>query len=61
MMNWLCPRETILETVAPISMDDPVLVVSEGAALTWSAIFILVIPFSFLIAGLVIWIRRRRR
>lgn len=61
MANWLCPRETILETVAPISMDDPVLVVSSGATLMWSAIFILAIPLTFIVTGLVIWIRRRRR
>ena len=61
MSTWLCPRDTILESVAPISMEDPVLVVSAGATLLWSGIFILAIPLCFIITGLVIWIRRRRR
>ena len=61
MANWLCPRETILETIAPISMEDPVLVVPAGAVLGFSAVFIIIIPLAFAITGLVIWIRRRRR
>ena len=61
MANWLCPRETILETVAPISMDDPILVVPAGATLMGSALLILAIPLAFIVTGLVIWIRRRRR
>ena len=61
MANWLCPRETILETVAPISMDDPILVVPAGATLIGSALLILAIPLVFIVTGLVIWIRRRRR
>jgi ABC-2 type transport system permease protein len=61
MATWLCPRQTILETVAPISMEDPVLLVSAGAALIGSGILILAIPLCFIVTGLVIWIRRRRR
>ena len=61
MATWLCPRQTILESVAPIPMESTGLVVSEGAALIGSGLLILVIPLSFLITGLVIWIRRRRR
>ncbi|MBQ7322295.1 MAG: GldG family protein [Clostridia bacterium] len=61
LANWLCPRQTILEDIAPISMDEPVLVVTAGAALIGSAILILAVPAAFIITGLVIWIRRRRR
>ena len=61
MTGWLSPRETILDTIAPITMDDPILVVPAGATLGLSAFFILVIPIAFAVTGLVIWIRRRRR
>lgn len=61
MATWLCPRETILESVAPIPMESAGLVVSAGAALIGSALLILAIPLCFIITGLVIWIRRRRR
>jgi len=61
MLNWMSPRDTILSSVDAISMDDPMLTVTAGAALFWSAIFVLVIPVVFMVVGLVIWIRRRRR
>ena len=61
MATWLCPRETILESVAPIPMESAGLVVSEGAALIGSVLLILAVPLCFIITGLVIWIRRRRR
>lgn len=61
MTTWLCPRDTILSTVAATSMEDPMLVVTESATLIWSAVFILIIPLCFIVTGLVIWIRRRRR
>jgi hypothetical protein len=61
MATWLCPRQTILESVAPISMEDATLMVPEGAALIGSGLLILVIPLCFIATGLVIWIRRRRR
>ena len=61
MATWLCPRQTILESVAPISMEDATLMVPAGAALIGSGLLILVIPLCFIATGLVIWIRRRRR
>lgn len=61
MATWLCPRQTILESVAPISMEAATLVVPAGAALIGSGLLILAIPLCFIITGLVIWIRRRRR
>lgn len=61
MLSWLSPRETILSSTDAISMNDPTLTVTAGAALFWSAMFVLVIPIVFMIVGLVIWIRRRRR
>ena len=61
MATWLCPRQTILETVAPISMEADTLMVPAGAALIGSGLLILAIPLGFMITGLVIWIRRRRR
>jgi ABC-2 type transport system permease protein len=61
MATWLCPRQTILETVSPISMEADTLMVPAGAALIGSGLLILAIPLGFMITGLVIWIRRRRR
>ena len=61
MATWLCPRQTILESVAPIPMEGDTLMVSAGAALVGSGLLILAIPLCFIITGLVIWIRRRRR
>lgn len=61
MLNWLSPRDTILSSVDAIAMDDPTLTVTASAALFWSAMFVLVIPVAFMVVGLVIWIRRRRR
>ena len=32
MLNWMSPRDTILSSVDAISMDDPMLTVTAGAA-----------------------------
>ena len=55
------PRENVRIGRAPISMDDPILVVPAGATLGLSAFFILAVPVAFAVTGLVIWVRRRRR
>jgi hypothetical protein len=42
-------------------MEADTLMVPAGAALIGSGLLILAIPLGFMITGLVIWIRRRRR
>lgn len=61
MLNWMSPRDTILSSISAISMSEQMLTVTAGGALFWSAVFVLIIPTAFMVTGLVIWIRRRRK
>ena len=56
----LCQRDSILSAADPISLNEDSLVVSASAALIWTAVLVILLPLGVLVAGLVIWFRRRR-
>lgn len=61
-LNWMFDGfDSDLAEISGTSLEDPTLVVSEGAARIWSVIFIAGIPLAIFVPGLCLWIRRRRR
>lgn len=60
MVDWMCEREQIV-TVPALTIEEPMLIVSDAAANLWGVIFIAIIPLIIVVAGFVYWLRRRRR
>lgn len=60
LTDKLCERTSILSSLDAISLADDTLVVSAAAALGWGGVLVIAIPLGFLIAGLVIWLKRRK-
>lgn len=61
-LNWMFEGfDSSLAEISGTSLEDPTLVVSDGAAKLWSVIFIAGIPLAIFVPGLCLWIRRRRR
>ena len=59
-LDWMCERASAISIRAK-SLDTEYLTVSTASASLLSAIFIAVLPLSFIIVGAVITIKRRKR
>ena len=59
-VGWMCQNEDMISIRAK-SMDMENLTVPSGRASLWGVITIGLIPLAFVIAGVYIWIRRRRK
>ena len=60
MLDWMCEREHVV-TLPGIVLEDPVLMVNDGAANTLAVILTAVLPLVTVAAGFFYWMRRRRR
>jgi hypothetical protein len=61
-MLWMSETyKTSLPTINAVSLAEPTLLVTEGAAKLWSVMFIAGIPLMILVPGVVYWVKRRRR
>lgn len=60
MLDWMCEREQVV-TLPAIVLEDPVLMVNDGAANTLAVILTAVLPLVTVAAGFLYWMRRRRR
>lgn len=60
MVDWMCEREQVI-TVPALTIEEPMLVVSDAAANLWGVIFTAVIPLLIAVGGCIYWLRRRRR
>lgn len=58
-MNWICEQEESI-TIHPKSMDQSYLTLTAAQSSRWTAVMVVLIPAIFLIAGFVMWHRRRR-
>lgn len=59
-VSYMCAPESIAYE-SPVSLDTARLTVSAGSAGVWAIIFIIVIPITILVGGLVYWNRRRKK
>ena len=59
-IGWMCDQEETISIRAK-SMDNTGLTVTSAQSSLWSAILIGVIPAAFLIFGISVWVRRKRR
>ena len=60
MLDWMCEREQVV-TLSGIVLEDPVLMVNDGAANTLAVILTAVLPLAIAGGGFFYWMRRRRR
>ena len=60
MLDWMCEREQVVSLPA-IVLEDPVLMVNDGAANTLAVILTAVLPLAIAAGGFLYWMRRRRR
>lgn len=60
MLDWMCEREQVV-TLPAIVLEDPVLMVNDGAANTLAVILTAVLPLLTVAGGFLYWMRRRRR
>lgn len=59
-LNWMCEQEESISIRAK-DLSEPTLTMTAADANFWSVVFIGAIPAACVIAGIIIWIRRRRR
>lgn len=59
-IGWMCEHESAI-SIHSKSMDGTALQVSSAQANIWSAVLVAVIPIALLVAGIVVWVVRRRR
>jgi ABC-2 type transport system permease protein len=59
-LNWMCDKETSISIIGR-EMTTSYLSVTAASATLWSNMMIAVIPLAILIAGFVVWWRRRRK
>lgn len=59
-LNWMCEREEKI-SIHPKTIKEELLMVPAAAATRWSILIVGVVPAAFLIAGISVWVRRRRR
>ncbi len=60
VFNWLANRDTVVEIGARLITTDTLAVPDIGTVYTLAAVVIVAIPVIVLVAGVVIWIKRRR-
>ncbi|MBQ8396786.1 MAG: Gldg family protein [Clostridia bacterium] len=60
MVDWMCEREQVI-SVPAITIEEPMLVVSDMAANLIGIIITAVIPIAIAVFGCVYWLKRRRR
>ena len=59
-LNWMCEREEKI-SIHPKTIRNETLMVPASAATRWSILIVGIVPAVFLIAGITVWVRRRRR
>ncbi|MGI6578562.1 MAG: hypothetical protein ACOX1Q_11265 [Eubacteriales bacterium] len=59
-LNWMCEREEKI-SIHPKTIKNEILMVPAAAATRWSILLVGILPAIFLIAGISVWVRRRRR
>lgn len=59
-INWVCQNQTESLSIATKQLQVEALTIPELQANIWSVIIIVLIPASFIVAGLVVYIKRRR-
>ena len=59
-LDWLCQKEESI-SIRGKTIDTSVLTVPSGAGNTWSIVMIFLLPGSLLVAGIVVFIRRKRK
>lgn len=60
MVNWMCEREQSI-TVPGVTIEEPMLVISEMASNLIAVVIIAIIPIGIAAFGCVYWLKRRRR
>ncbi|RDU23759.1 GldG family protein [Anaerosacchariphilus polymeriproducens] len=59
-LSWMCEHESGI-AIHSKSLDTQKLVLSAGQVNFWSLLLMIVIPITVIIAGIVVWLRRRRK
>lgn len=59
-LSWMCEHESGI-AIHSKRLDTQKLVLTAGQVNFWSLLFMIVIPISVIIAGIVVWLRRRRK
>lgn len=60
MVDWMCEREQVVRLPA-ITMEEPMLLVSDAAANICAVIITALIPVGIAVGGCIYWLKRRRR
>ncbi len=60
-VKWLCEAEDNISAITPLTLSTPRLTVPTASAGLWAILLILLVPISVFVAGLVYWLRRRRK
>ena len=59
-LGWMCGQESSI-AIHPKSMSAQTLIITTGEANFWKYLLMIGVPVLALAAGLIIWLRRRRR
>ncbi|MDP4108856.1 MAG: ABC transporter, partial [Bacillota bacterium] len=59
-LGWMCEHKNSI-SIHPKTLEAKVLTLPTADAARWSLLFVGVIPLIFLVAGIVVWVRRKRR
>lgn len=60
IFGFTCDKQSAI-TVRPVSLAVEQLFISDGSARLWSVVFTIVIPVAIALAGLFVWLKRRKR
>lgn len=58
-MNWICDQEESI-TIHPKSLDQSYLTLTAAQSSRWTVVMVVLIPAALLIAGIIMWQRRRK-
>lgn len=59
-LTWMCDSETNTVSIAAKSMDVPQNTIQESKSNIWTMVYVVLIPLAVVIAGFVVWYRRRK-
>ena len=59
-LTWMCDGATNTVSIAAKSMDVPQNTIQESKSNIWTMVYVVLIPLVVVIAGFVVWYRRRK-
>jgi ABC-type uncharacterized transport system involved in gliding motility auxiliary subunit len=59
VVNWLLDRDSLIQAIGPKPMEEYQLIITQGQMRWLRWLFLAIIPGSVLLAGGVVWLRRR--